>query len=550
MPNSKLEQDQRAAGRSETTSSTGAGLRRGRHSAPTRAIAVGRRCPAALTYWLILIMAAGAAWLIRMDGINRNYDIFIDEVTYARIADNLATNHGLVLYGQAPFDLHPPAALALYALFIDIFAIHGPISGVLFQLRPVAALLGSIACVATGALVARVTDWKAGLTVAAIAMIDPFEIYYDSHVMLEAPAQLAAVLTIALLTRSLYSETKRTEWLLIVTSGFAAGFTICAKEYFGLVIGLVLVCCTVTGWTVRRSQAGIALAIMGGCYLLSESLVIKSTGSRAWLNQSTSGLRRLIGIEQTTGFNSAAVHVSLLSRLAANASHYGVTYLILGTGALVGLLQLLTVLLRHRQWPQEATPAGRGRLLVVLWTAAAAVYVGYATVFGTLEEQTYYLLFLPALCSLVVAIRRHSWSWAAWRGKVTIPVIALTAVLLADSAVWVGVHQRTDDEYSQLLAWSGRWLPEGSTVSVTEGTAQFLLPGVVLGDWTTVPALISHHVDYVLISTALVDQGYESARPAFARYLRNHAPTVFRATGPSEGALIMYDVRAITGARK
>jgi hypothetical protein len=25
---------------------------------------------------------------------------------------------------------------------------------------------------------------------------------------------------------------------------------------------------------------------------------------------------------------------------------------------------------------------------------------------------------------------------------------------------------------------------------------------------------------------------------------------VFRATGPSEGSLIMYDVRAITGARK
>ena len=84
---------------------------------------------------------------------------------------------------------------------------------------------------------------------------------------------------------------------------------------------------------------------------------------------------------------------------------------------------------------------------------------------------------------------------------------------------------------------------------MTESTAQFLTHGVVIGQWSTVPELVAHHVDYVLLSTTLVSQGYGSATPAFEHYLDSHAKIAWQATGPSSGDLILFDVRSITGAR-
>ena len=305
-----------------------------------------RRSPARLAVWAGVIDIIALAWLLRVIGITRNYDIFVDEVTYTRIAENLATGHGLVLYG-APFDLHPPAAFALYALAIKLFSMHGSIAGVLFELRPFVALLGSISCALVFLLVGGLTKWRFGLCAAIIAALDPFEIFYDSRVMLEAPAQLASLIAILLLARSLCSRSEWQSWTLVMLSGIAAGIAMCAKEYFGLTLILVLLICLLTGWVTERRKAATALTVMGVCYIFSEYAVIASTGFPSWWYQTTSGLRRLIGSEQITGFNSSTVHVSLLSRLTANANHYGVTYLILGFGAVAGVIKLAGVARRR-----------------------------------------------------------------------------------------------------------------------------------------------------------------------------------------------------------
>jgi hypothetical protein len=495
---------------------------------------------------LALASVVGVAYLARLIGITRNYDIFIDEITYTRVADNLANGHGLVLYGT-PFDLHPPAGLALYALVIKAFGLHGGLATILFGLRPFAALLGSITCAVACGLVGGLAGWRAGAAVAVIAAIDPFEIFFDSRVMLEAPGQLATALSILLLTMSLRSRSESRSWLLVMLCGLAGGAAMCTKEDFGIVLGLTLLLCLATGWVTTRTKVAAALAVMCGCYVLSELLVIATTGFEPWWSEVTEGIYRLIGSKQTSGFNSATVHVSLISRVVANASHFGATYLILGFGALAGTYQVISAMRDRTVWSNCARPADRGRLLVAFWSVAAALYLAYATLFGTLEEQMYYVLFIPGLCASTL-LARHGLPRLAghWR-KIAIAVLA--SIILVDSGVWIAVHHRPDDEYKQLLAWAPKHLPPGSTVSVTEGTAQFLMRGVILGQWATVPALIKHHADYVLLSTTLDSQGYGLGTLQFEEYLQRHATVVFRATGPSDGALILYNVRAITGAR-
>lgn len=519
---------------------------RGRHAGAPLPLLGRRPGLATLGLWLGVAFIAAVAWLIRAVGITTNYDIFIDEVTYTRIADNLATGHGLVLYGQ-PFDLHPPAAFALFALVIKVFSLRGPEASVLFDLRPFVALLGAITCAVVFLLVAGIARWRAGAIAAIIVTLDPFQIFYDSHVMLEAPAQLASAVTVLLLAWSLRGRSERESWALTLLGGLAAGTAVCAKEYFGLVIALALLICLVTGWVMERAKAAAALAVALGCLVLSESLTILTSGFPAWWNQVGSGLLRLVGSQQTTGFNSASVHVSFLSRAAANAPHYGITYLILGAGSIAGFLQVAAVWRHRSEWRETAGADDRGRLLVAVWSVAAAAYVFYATALGTLEEQVYYLLLTPALCTLVLAAAHALPRWRAHWRKVAIALIGV--VLVADSAVWMAVHRTPDNEYRQLLAWESTHIPDGSTMAVTDSIAQFLLPGVVLGDWATVPALKANHVDYVLVNTTLTTQGYGFATPEFERYLQAHATVVFRATGPTDGALTVYDVTPITGAR-
>lgn len=511
----------------------------------------GRRNPARVTGfyqlhtfapWLVALAIAGAAWVIRVIGITTYYDVFIDEVTYSQIADNLATGHGVTLYGTA-FDLHPPAAFGLYAMAIKLFGLHGSILDVLFGLRPLAALCGAVSCGLVYILITTVMDWRFGIAAAAVVMLDPFEIFYDDHVMLEAPAQLAALTAVLLLVLTLKVKSRRRSWELTVLAGLAAGVSMCSKEYFGLVLALMLLLCMVTGWSLRRKQSATALLIMLACFSLSEILLMLTGGFQEWWDQVGSGIRRLVGAEQITGFNSTTVHVSLLSRVAANASHFGVTYLLLVSGAVAGLAVLFATFRRRQQWMRRAGGRNRARVLVSTWAFAAACYLGYATVFGTLEEQMYYLLLMPAICALVIWVSRlRPFGQRA-------ATVVLAVFLVIDSTVWVAVHRTPDNEYRQLVTWATTHLPTGSTVSVTDGTAQFMLQGVILGQWATLQELTQHHVDYVELSTSLTSQGYGIATVGFEQYLDAHAKVVFQANGPSEGSLEIFDVRAITGAR-
>src|ERR1700733_9550793 len=234
------------------TSATQASRSRTRHVSASRA---KRQVQLGLLIRLLaLASVVGAAWLLRATDITRNYDIFIDEVTYTRVADNLANGHGLVLYG-VPFDLHPPAGFVLYALAIKALGLHGGLATILFGLRPFVALLGSITCAVAAGLVGGLAGWRAGAAVAVIAVLDPFEIFFDSRVMLEAPGQLATALSILLLTLSLRSRSESTSWSLAVLCGLAGGAAMCMKEDFGLVLGLPLLFSLATGWVTARCKA-------------------------------------------------------------------------------------------------------------------------------------------------------------------------------------------------------------------------------------------------------------------------------------------------------
>ena len=472
-----------------------------------------------------LITATGlfaVAFALRYFRIVPSYNLFIDEVTYSEIARNIAHGHGVTHYGQ-PFDLHPPVVLSTYGLVIRLLGLHGDLADLAFALRPVAALFGSATVVLTFLISRRMgLGLSSATAAAALIALDPFQISYDSRVMLEAQTQFFAALTILLVMHLAQKDSRR----LILAAGFSAGLTFCSKETFGLVLGAALILIALSNRIAPRRTMAAIIGIGLGTYLANLGLTIWSGGLNAWTQARGNGLTRLIGLNQETGFGSPEVKVSLASRLTANLDQLAVTYALLLLGGICGLLLLHRLIHRRGTLPGEAAAP-------VAWTLAACGYLSYATIFGSIEEQMYYIPLLPCVLCVVACFRKGWW-------------VALIPLFLAvDAVVWTRVHTTDSNIYRQFLTWSETGIPSNSRVALTEDSAQFVLQGLSLGSWHTADELRANRVDYVLINPHLVEQGYGVGDPGFLNYLETKATPVFRATSKQDGTLLLYDVRAL-----
>jgi len=485
------------------------------------------------------------ALLARLVGLPTAYDVFIDEVSYTNISISVAHGHGVTLYGR-PFALHPPAAFGLYALVIRLLGLHGTTEQVLFALRHVDVVLGTAICIVTFLLVEQASRRRVAVVAALLMAVDPLAISFDSRVMLEAPAQLAVVSMFYLLVRAdgaPEGTAARRNWLVL--AGLAGGVVLCTKETFGLVVVGALGCLWATGWVIARREVVRVGVVAAACYLVSVISLALSSGFGVWWANTLGGALRLVGADQTSGFNAPQTKASFLSRVLANGSVFAVVYVILAVGTVLAL----ALLWRFDPWNRprhRRDHRGRSTVLVAVWTMSAAAYLVYATLFGTIEEQMYYILLLP--CAISVCLwfgGRMSTGHRRWR---VIGILALTVALVVDGSAWSAIHTGRDDEYRRLLSWEAVHVAPTAVVAATDGTSQFLLQRGIIGHWATLPQLKSHHVDYVIIATLLVSQGYGLATPTFARAVERGGRLVFEADGVSDGSLRVYDVSAMTAA--
>jgi 4-amino-4-deoxy-L-arabinose transferase-like glycosyltransferase len=470
------------------------------------------------------------AFGLRFFHIVTSYNLFIDEVTYSEIARNIAHGHGVTEYGQ-PFDLHPPAVMATFGLVIRLFGLDGNLADLSFALRPVAAVFGA-GTVTIAFLIVRRMGLTNGyaLVAAALVALDPFQISYDSRVMLEAQTQFFTALTILLV---MHLSREHSRWLL-VAAGLSAGITFCSKETFGLVLGAALIVIAYSNRLARRKELFSIIGISLAAYVANLVMTIWTGGLHAWMQARGNGLTRLIGMNKETGFNSPTVKVSLVSRLTANLDQLAVTYGLL----LLGGLCCLALIYRMKLWRPAASPfrsEDREATVVVAWALTACGYLVYATGLGSIEEQMYYIPLLPCILALITLLSKVRKPW----------MILVAAFLAIDTVVWSQVHSVDSNTYRAFFSWARTGIPKDSRVAVTEDSAQFVLSGLDLGNWHTAQALQDNHVDYVLINPELVEQGYGVGDPAFLSYLKTKATTVFRATSKQDGTLILYDVRKL-----
>lgn len=495
--------------------------------------------------WLTLvgpsIGLAVVAAVLRLFHITTSYHLFIDEATYSAIARDTTWATGPTLHGL-PFVLHPPLALLLLAAPAHMLGTPD-ITTLAAGMRPVVAIVGALTVGVLYLTLRRAGLRKAAYVAATLVALDPLVISFDSRVMLESFAQLFAVLTIAMAIHAATSNPHtRVRWSMVTALAGAA--TLGTKETFGLVVFATLVVVALTAPRGHRLPPLVAVAGTLVGYALVNLAMINWSGFRLWWLMRTVGLSRLLGTNQPTGFKAEGAQSSFWERIVPNGAELGATYAILAIGGMCALSLLWGMLSRRTAVGDLSHAALTAARVFTIWAVCACGYVTYAVAFGSLEEQMFYIAAAP--CAAAIAIRVFLTGRRILRRAA---VAGVVAIMLLQGVAWFLVHTTPDDVYAQALARISDVAPAGSTMAVTEETAQFVLSGYDLGQWVTVPELRANDVEYVLLSERLVRDGYGLADKKFAEAVRAHGSLILSVQG-RESDLQLYDVRDWIGTPK
>lgn len=465
-------------------------------------------------WWLLL---GGLAFVVRALGLGTANDVFIDEVTYASLAGQVADGQLPSTVGE-PFFLHPPASFALNALVINVFGLHGGAMDLALQLRWVNAVVGAVTVVLVFLLIRRLTGgWVAALAALVLAF-DPFVLRLDGRLMIEPVAGLAIVTGWLLLVRALDEDTPR-----VWPAALAFGVALVGKDMTAVFTVAPLLLAVVWRRTLAWSTVWRMLPVIAVPYLVYLAVVTSAGLLPLFLEQKTVGVLRMLGVVQETGFNSAP-GADLVGRLVEMVTRFGTSYVLLVLCPVAGLVAALS--------------ADRVRRLIGLLALAAGLLGVYSVVGGAAEEQFGYYVVLAAVIATPVAALEVAGRWARLGRPLGVLAVAFAVVGVA-----LGVQARTttDDGLVQARAYLDR-LPAGSTVALTSVTHEFaLLP--LDDDWTMAPSLASMDAagaGYALTQSYPLSQGYGYAAPQLLDWLAANATPVFTATGPTSGDTVVW----------
>lgn len=486
---------------------------------------VRRRAALAGWLWAPLVLLATVA--VRAFGNARGYDVFVDEVTYLRVSESVAQDLGVRLYGE-PFFLHPPAMFFLEGGWLTAL---GPfpdvIDGVMAARWLVFLLAGVTAVLAVRLAYVLAGRWAAVATFVLV-LLDPFLVRINSRNLLETPTLLFVLAGILVLAVPLARE-ERLTLRRAAAGGALLGLAVLTKDTAALAVSLPLL------YLLARRSTRVAALVAGATLVLTYlpyPLVSALVGHWDTLvDEKSVGAMRLSGHVQLTGFNAPGA-ASFSDRIVERLSFYGASYALMAAGGFAALYLVL-----------RGRPAHR---LVGWWSGASYLLATYSIVRGTLEEQLFYFVLLPAAVAVPVALATWAARRAPRRRRSLVPVwgLVLLAAWTAPAVLsYVEVHTQRDDAYAQMVGFvddelGGRVAPR---IGVTSDPASVLLRGSQIFRVSTPASVQRQRVDYILVSTSAVENGTSSVTPELQRLI-DRSELVHDVEGRSVGSLQLVRV--------
>jgi len=490
----------------------------------------------------------GVTLLIRLALHIHGSDLYGDEVIYTSLGRSVISGGFPNFEGQA-FFLHGPGFFYLEAGWARIIGNPPGLMALVYEMRTLNALLAGITAVVLVLLATRASSLRAGAVAGLLFALDPFCIRQNDRALLETAMMLWVMLGYLVFTSLIGRLPSRRDWPFAVGAGLLFGCAVLTKDEGALLTVVPLLAAAALRWGPRRALTLLTVGTTVAVYVVYvEVVVLNGQFSGLW-EAKTSGIQRMLGLVQITGFNSAGGG-SLSSRLIAEVGSFATTYI-----ALALAVPALVVVIRRGDPLQ--------RILGLLY-CAAAMTLGYAVAFGTLEEQELYLLIVPSLLIIPVAttllIERHfsrsvPLSRSVPRGHRRVLPIAVISGMLAlavclNLATCVQWLRQPDDAVVRLLGYMGTHVPAGATVSDPTATlnsqsdvTQYALPPRYNVDpWLTPAARSQNHVRYILVEWGLINLGYSTIPSTEVQHVVRQGRVLFSASGRSYGQVTLYEM--------
>jgi 4-amino-4-deoxy-L-arabinose transferase-like glycosyltransferase len=472
---------------------------------------------------LLAVLLGLVALAVRATGLGRANDLFIDEATYAHLADTVAAGQ-LPNQDGVPFFLHPIGSFLLDGLVVRLFGLHGDAMDLVFDLRWVNTILGALTVVLAFLIVRRLSGIVPAVVAGVVLAFDPFVLRMDGRVMIETPATLWVLAGWAVLLAALQREPGPARTRSELVAGLLFGLALVTKDMTAVATAVPLVLAglwrrTLSWHTVRRSLAALPVPYLGYLAVVTVSGLLPD-----WWAEKVGGLLRMVGVHQETGFN-ASPGADLTARLVEMVTRFGTSYVLLGLGLFAGVAAAFS-----------PVPARRLVGLVAATTGALGIY---SVVGGAAEEQFGYYVVVTSVLALGALWADLTDRRPAWRRPVAGVVLAFTLL-----TVGLGVTARaaTDDGFSQARTFLNT-LPPGTRVGLTDVTGEFaLLPHDDWGVWPSLTSLDANDAQYVLTRSHQLRNGYGYAAPGMLDWLAAHATPVFTAHGPTNGDTVVWRV--------
>ncbi|WP_030433999.1 ArnT family glycosyltransferase [Actinoplanes subtropicus] len=495
-------------------------------TAATREVPAGRwRDSRAITASTVIAIVA-VTLLLRLIGIGRSYDVFVDEPFYVSLGRSVADGHWVPIGSGRPFLLHPPGFFYLEALWFKLFGYrHDPFQDI-YSIRVLQALLAAGSAILIYFLVRHIAGRGPAVVAVAVFSIDAYVLQQNGRVMLETAAVTLALGGYLTLVRQI--RTGRRSLPAAIGVGLLFGAAILTKDMAALITVLPLLAIAAFGWYGwrREAMAGAATAI--AAYLLYVLVVLVSGHAKDFWEQKTNGLSRAFGTSVSTGF-TADNAPSLAKQLWVQLLTFGGSYVVLAIGVVAGLWLLV------RPW----TPLDR---ILGLGTAGGLLIMAYGLALGTVEEQFLYFLAVPAIMSLATAAHRLRTRAARPAGLRRVAFSAFAVLLAVELFSWGSVHAEADDSQHRAYEWLIRNAPAGSIVAWVASQSEVTLrgSGLVTTPVGTPAEMAAKQVTYLLVLDKTVREGYAPVPAADIDWYAAHSTKVFSATGRSFGGVAIY----------
>ncbi|MBB5959658.1 4-amino-4-deoxy-L-arabinose transferase-like glycosyltransferase [Saccharothrix tamanrassetensis] len=464
---------------------------------------------------------------MRALGLTRSFDLWVDEMVYARLGLTVSQGRLPHLDGH-PFFLHPPGGFLFNGLLIDLFGLSGNDMDLALALRWGNAVLGAVTVALGFLLISRVSGTGIAAGCATILAFDPFVLRNNSRLFLETPAIAVTLAGYLLLVRAM-SGRGRVPTGTAIAAGLLLGCGVLTKDATVVLAAVPLVLAVVWKQTLHVREAAVVLAAGAVPYLLYLVVVLFNGLLGAWGHAKLDGVERMIGLTQTTGFNAPDTP-NLVGRLIDQIGYFGTSYLLLAACPVVGVVAA-----------RSAHPARR---LVGMCAVAMGALGIYAAAFGTFEEQYGYGVIVTGTLALGAAAAelRDSHPRLVKPGAV-----GLACLIVLTMALGIRVETTQDNSIQAVRDWVRHNLPADAKVGVTSNTAQWAFADDPrFGVWPSAPALRDNGATYILTHDLYTEQGYSYAKISVITWLRGNATPLATFTGPTNGDTVLWRIDPAT----